>query len=105
MVSPAEELESQLPYEFLRPLTAAWIEVIDHARKKRRGFDGVAQQCTAFFQGGAGFMWDAEFRSKFMGNCGRPRFFVTIQKAFELVALFGPTLYWQNPAQRRRQSG
>jgi hypothetical protein len=44
-----------------------------------------------------GFMWQTDFLKKYVGEMVSPRFKITIAKAFELVALFGPTLYWRNP--------
>ena len=57
----------------------------------------MAEQCNAFFSGSVGFMWEPQFRQKFMGGNISPKFKITLQKAFELVALFGPVLYWKNP--------
>jgi len=51
-----------------------------------------------FFSGDMGFMYQEGFLQKFLRGIPAPRFRITIAKAFELVALFGPTLYWNNPA-------
>jgi hypothetical protein len=60
----------------------------------------VAEQCDAFFSQSTNFMWKPSFKSKFLGNIDAPKFQITINKAFELVALFGPSLYWQYPQRR-----
>ena len=83
------------------PLVTSWLAKIELARQHRKPFDDVGNQCTAFFSGALGFMWQPEFMKQFVGgNMITPRFHVTVAKAFELVALFGPTLYWQNPTRR-----
>ena len=87
--------ESQFP--ILSPLVDAWLEKITRAEESRRPFMEVAEQCDAFFRMASGFMWKPKFKSKFLGKIQAPRFEVTISKAFELVALFGPTLFWRYP--------
>lgn len=43
-------------------------------------------------------MWKDDFRSKFMkGGIETPRFQITVAKSFELVATFGPSLFWNYP--------
>lgn len=82
----------------MTPLVNAWREKIRLAQDQKKPFDDVAAQCNSFFSGSLGFMWTPEFQRQFVGgNMLTPRFKVTVAKAFELVALFGPTLYWQNP--------
>ena len=87
--------ESQFP--ILSPLVDAWLEKITRAEESRRPFMEVAEQCDSFFRMHSGFMWKPKFKSKFLGKIPAPRFEVTIAKAFELVALFGPTLFWRYP--------
>ena len=91
---PAEA--SQLPEEFLKPLVKGWLAKIVKAREHKQEFTNIGKQCMGFFAGETGFMWKPEFR-KILGNVKAPKFQVTMNKAFELVALFGPTLYWDNP--------
>lgn len=83
--------------EILRPLVAAWGGKIQEATKHKQRFNDTADQCMAFFNGSAGFMWEPAFLNRYIGGGLAPRFKITIAKAFELVALFGPTLYWRNP--------
>lgn len=84
--------------ESLKPLVQGWLGKIELARKAKEPFTTVADQCMGFFAGVTGFMWESKFQSKFMNGAGlTPRFKITIAKAFELVAVFGPSLYWQNP--------
>ena len=85
-------------HEIMRPLCTAWGGKIQEALRHKKRFNDTADQCMAFFNGAAGFMWEPGFLSKYIGGGGiAPRFKITIAKAFELVALFGPTLYWRNP--------
>jgi hypothetical protein len=84
----------------LRPLVDAWTGKIDRARHFKKPWQEVADECMAFFSESAGFLWDPKNRAKFFNaNEGAvdPTFKVTVAKAFELVALFGPSLYWRNP--------
>lgn len=89
--------------ELLRPLVTGWLGKLNKAREAKKAFDTVSEQCTAFFSGAVGFMWDDEYKHKHMGG-GRisPKFKITLAKAFEMVALFGPVLYWQNPQREVR---
>lgn len=84
-------------YEFMRPIVQGWILKIEASKDARSGFDSVAKQCIEFFSGAVGFMWEASYQKKYMGGRMTPRFKITLAKAFELVALFGPVLYWKNP--------
>ena len=81
-----------------RPLVQAWVGKIEKAIQHKKPFTDVAEQCMAFFSGATGFMWDDRYRKKFMAGKISPRFKVTIAKAFELVALYGPALYYRNPS-------
>lgn len=93
----AAELADTQKYEFLRPVQKAWLSVVEEAIRVRKDFDSVSDQCTAFFSEASGFMWKPEFMNKYLGQGLAPRFRITLQKAFELVARYGPYLYWRNP--------
>lgn len=83
---------------YLAPLKEAWKKRVELAQEDKKAFDAVAEQCDKFFSADHGFMWEAPFRTKFMGNASEePRWKITIAKAFELVAIFGPTLFWKYP--------
>ena len=82
-------------YDFLQPYTSGWLGKIEAARKARKGFDDVARQCNSFFAGSVDFMWSPEFKAKYIKGNISPKFRITLQKAFEFVALYGPNLYWQ----------
>lgn len=85
-------------HEFLSPLCNQWLQKISFARKARQPFMDVAKQCEAFYSGACGFMWETGFKNKHLGKgIAKPKFQITINKAFELVAIFGPYLFWQYP--------
>lgn len=81
----------------LQPLCAAWREKINLGIKHREPWKSVADDCELFFAGAAGFMWEDKYRKKMGLGDYAPTFKMTISKAFELVALFGPSLYYRNP--------
>jgi len=81
----------------LRQITSGWLNKIELAKKAKGHFNEVGEQCTSFFQASVSFMWEPDFRRKFLGTSVAPNFHVTLNKAFELVSIYGPTLYWQNP--------
>lgn len=87
----------------LRPICAGWLGKVDRARKAKKKFQDVADECMRFFDGPAGFMWDADYKgkvwSKDLDNMA-PSFRMTVNKVFELVSLFGPVLYHRNPVRR-----
>lgn len=84
--------------QLLTPLTNGWIGKIDEAAKKKRAqFGNVADQCMMFFSGVVGQMYDPKFQSRFIGGDFNPKFKITLNKAFEMVALFGPLIYNRNP--------
>ncbi len=83
--------------ESLKPLCKAWLGKIALAKKGKEHFNSVGEQCMGFFGGATGFMWESKFQSKFMNGSLTPRFKMTFAKAFEMVAVFGPNLYWKNP--------
>lgn len=89
-------------YEFMRPLVTGWLSKINLGIRHRKRFMDVAEQCMGFYSGVMGFMWEDKFRHKFLGGKCSPKFKLSIAKAFELVALFGPVLYNRNPTRSVR---
>lgn len=83
--------------DFMRPLAAAWVAKVRLGQQHKQPFDDVGKQCMSFFSGAVGFMWQPEYLKQFVGGSLAPRFKITVAKAFELVALYGPSMYWQNP--------
>lgn len=84
----------------LKAVCHHWQSKIEHARAhKRKVFQADADECRSFYNGPRD--WD-----EMMGGGGGiesttivpdPTFKMSVNKAFELVTLFGPTLYFQNP--------
>jgi len=83
--------------DYLRPLVTGWLGKIELGIQHKKWFQDISDQCMAFFSASSGFMWDPKFKNKYLKTNTSPRFRMTMSKAFELVALFGPVLYWRNP--------
>lgn len=90
---PDEQAESEL----LKPLSTAWLEKLDLATRRKKPFQDVADQCMSFYSGAMGWMYEPKHRARFMGADINPKFKICICKAFEMVALYGPSLYYNNP--------
>lgn len=88
---------STLDYEFLRPLCTAWLAKMEQAKRARKDWKGVADDCMMFYSQSAQAMWDPTYSKKFWKGVKAPRFRITINKAFEMVAVFGPNLMWEIP--------
>ena len=82
---------------FTSPYGQGWLGKIREAERHKTGFNDVAKQCMSFCSGAMNFMWESDFFSKHIGVPYSPKFKICIQKGFELVSLFGPSLYWRNP--------
>jgi len=85
------------PRYFMSSVCDYWISAIQKAEEAKKPFTEVGAMCNQFFSGSVGFMWDEKFKAKYLKNIQAPRFRVTIAKAFELVAIFGPSLFWRYP--------
>lgn len=87
-------------YHPLSKICTAWIGKINKALKHKEPWQEIANECESFFSAATGFLWDPKYKNKFWNEDNgavQPKFKLTIARAFELVALFGPTLYWRNP--------
>ena len=83
----------------LRPLVNQWIQKQALCENSKSAFTAVATQCYSFFSKSSGFMWEDEYRKTYLGSgIQKPKFQITLQKAFELVAIFGPYLFWKYPS-------
>lgn len=101
MVALATQDDPTVTKEFLRPVITGWLGAIKKAEDSKKWFNKVADQCEKFYSADMGFMWKEDFRSTFMSGKA-PKFKITIAKAFEFVALYGPTLFWTNPTRELR---
>lgn len=86
-----------LDYEFLRPLVSGWTGKLERAAESRKKWREVADECMLFYSKSAAAMWDPQYTRKFWRGVEAPRFRLSINKAFELVAIFGPNLFWDVP--------
>ena len=83
--------------EFLRPLVTGWLSKIELAKKYKSRWTDIADECTMFYSRSAAVMWDSSYAKKFWKGVPAPRFRVSINKAFEMVAVFGPSLMFDIP--------
>lgn len=84
--------------EFLRPMHTAWLAKLEAAMKARERWKEISDECLMFYGRSAAAMWQPEYAKKFWsGKVKAPRFQITVNKAFELVAIFGPNLLWETP--------
>ncbi len=84
-------------FEFLQPYVQGWMGKIAQARIAKQLFTDVGKECHTFFTGSNSAFWDPTFIKKYVKGGMDPRIKMTMAKAFEFVALMGPSLYWQNP--------
>lgn len=83
-------------------IVSAWQSKIELAiRVRQEMFGCYAEEAQQFFDGAHNFMWDKKYSQGpggFLDKDGMlPTFRITVNKLFEAVALFGPSLYAQNP--------
>ena len=83
--------------DFLKKLVATWRGKLESAREHRQPWFDVREQCMTFVTGAVGAVWSNDFQEKFLGKAMPVRFKISLNKAFELVAIFGPVLYARNP--------
>lgn len=83
--------------EFLKPMVQAWLTKQRQAREYRATWEEVARECLMFYARSAQAMYDPKYTKKFWKGVNAPKFRVTINKAFEYVAVHGPSLMWTYP--------
>jgi hypothetical protein len=88
--------------ESLKPLTQAWLRKIQVALDYRTDWDDTAEQCMAFFSGAVDYFWGENYQKKFVRGKLAPKFKLCLAKAFELVAIFSPSLFYRNPVRAVR---
>lgn len=86
------------------PLVTQWSARINAAEKTKERFNVMAKLCRQFLGSSAKTMWEDSFRKEFYPQIAQPQFMVSLNKAFELVAIIGPSLYWQNPSREVKTS-
>lgn len=86
--------------DFFRPFVNAWIGKLETAYRSeaRTHWREVANECKIFYARSCASLWNSRYAAKFLNNViERPRFPISINKAFELVAVVGPNILWQVP--------
>ncbi len=90
----------------LKGLVTGWCGKLKLAREhKKKKFQELADEAMQFYNGPHTFMWDQSYmRAKGIvtadddgGGVAAPTFRFTMNKVAEIVQLFGPALYHQNP--------
>ncbi len=106
MVPTRENVTKQLPDAKVEPASqgilhgcvAYWCEQLKAAEEARAPWKAVADQCQTFFAGTARTFWNETFLNKYIGvGIQAPKFQLWIAKAFEFVAVMGPSVFWKNP--------
>lgn len=82
--------------------TERWIAAVDAAYEARKGWDDVVFLCREFYRGAIDFMWSERFQAKYFGGRMTPRFKVNLNKMFDMVALYGPSLVWDQVTRQNR---
>lgn len=82
-----------------RPIVDVWKGLLNRAKDAKQEFTNRSDQVMSFYSGGAkNGMWSTGYMERFMGGAqavAPPRFKITLNVAFELVAIFGPLLFWE----------
>ena len=91
------ELPTEIPYEFLRPIVTGWVSKLNAAEAARSSWSELADECRMFYARSAAAMWNPEYQRKFWKDMEPPRFRITLNLAYEYVAVFGPSLLWETP--------
>ena len=86
----------------MKPVCTEWLAKIDLAKKcKEERFGKYAREAMQFYDGAHDWMWDKKYSNSPGGflekGAQMPTFRMTVNRVFEIVALFGPALYWKNP--------
>lgn len=84
-------------FEFLRPLVSGWQASIEAADNARAKWNEVVEECRMFYSRSAAAMWDPAYTKKFWRGVKSPKFRISINKAFEYVAIIAPRLMWTTP--------
>jgi hypothetical protein len=97
VVAPAEITYD--PKYALRDVVDGWVKRIEASRSSthRIGFMRTAATCNEFFAGSMETMWSDKFRIDYLNGIPAPKFKLTVAKAFELVALYMPSICWDYP--------
>lgn len=92
----------QVQQYLLGPLVSQWFARLRAAVENKKRFTAMSRLCRQFLGSSAKAMWEKDFRTEFYPGVAEPQFMVSLNKAFELVAIIGPSLYWKNPSREVR---
>lgn len=95
-------IDGQLPYDIpgdslLRPLVQAWTVRLEASAQARARWQSIVDEIMMFYGRSAAAMWDQTIAKKFWTGTITPRFRVSINLAYEYVAVMLPNLMWDNP--------
>lgn len=101
--SVSEPTNDDSPFQ---PIVTAWLEKMKLAAKKKKDqFGDLARECMLFYTGGAKLAEHIFGKGRYGTveisddeEAPAPTFRFTMPKIAEVVQLFGPTLYYRNPA-------
>jgi hypothetical protein len=89
----------------LRPIVAEWTRKIDAAVEcKYDRFQKWADEAKNFYDSDHNFMWKNDYATGGSGYLDKetasmlPKFRMSVNRVFEMVALYGPSLYHTNPS-------
>lgn len=91
------DLSNMPGYEIFRPLVSGWVAKLEAAKRAKKHWQEVADECSMFFGKSAAAMWDPAYEKKFWRGIKAPKFRINLNLAFEMVAVFGPNLFWDVP--------
>lgn len=80
------------------PIVKVWKGLLGRAREAKKLFAARGDQVMSFYSGGPDAMWGPAYMNRFMGGptaVAPPKFKITLNIAFEQVAIMGPLLFWE----------
>ena len=84
-------------YEIWKPVVFGWLAKIEAAKRAKKHWQEISDECSMFFSKSAAAMWDPSYEKKFWRGVKAPKFRISLNLAFEMVAVFGPNLLWDVP--------
>ncbi len=92
-----DQTPTEISADFLRPLVNGWLGKIESAEKSRSEWLDMATECMDFYAKSARAIWETRAGKRIFRGPMQSKFRMTINKAFEMVAIFGPSLMWDVP--------
>jgi len=85
------------------PIVRTWEGLLARAQEAKATFNSRGAQIMSFYSGGPTAMWEPGYMNMFMGGpqaVTPPKFKITLNIAFEQVAIMGPLLFWEMAARK-----